>query len=143
MKAQPRLLPLRPERTGIACSLIRKVLAAIFPIAGVFAFLFQTQVTHGQSMPGETDPVASGFYLSGNAWFKDNKRVTPSGVSEFRVIGGKPFWKSGSRYFYNSMTSFTSTDWGNAGACTAAGATCFFVLVQKETLQLCWRTPEV
>src|SRR5580698_1111773 len=81
----------------------------------------------GQPMPEETDPTASGFSQTNGAWYKGGLQVAPSGVTEFRVINGKPFWKSSNIYHYNSMSSQTATAWGNAGACTLAGATCFFV----------------
>ncbi len=81
----------------------------------------------GQPMPGETTPTASGFSQSNGAWYKGGLQVAPSGVTEFRVINGKPFWKLNNSYYYNSLSSQTATAWGNAGACTPTGATCFFV----------------
>lgn len=80
-------------------------------------------------MPGETDPSAYGFYNSGGTWYKDGNRVTSGSVSEFRVINGKPFWRSGSTYYYCSMmTLHVSTgEWGDRGPCTVPNATCFFV----------------
>jgi len=78
-------------------------------------------------MPGETDPVASGYTLSNGVWYKDGLSVTPSGVSEFRIVNGNPYWKYRNQYYYNSMNSYTATAWGYSGPCTQAGATCFFV----------------
>jgi hypothetical protein len=111
------------------CSGCRR-LGRAYP-AFVAVLLVGCDFVQSQSMPGETDPAASGFYLSGNIWFKAGKAVTGSGVSEFRVIDGKPFWKSANQYHYNSMDSETSSDWGYRGACTASGATCFFVFRGK------------
>jgi hypothetical protein len=81
----------------------------------------------GQPMPGETIPTASGFSQTNGAWYKGGLQVAPSGVTEFRVINGKPFWKLNNTYHYNSMSSQTGTAWGDAGACTLNAATCFFV----------------
>ena len=81
----------------------------------------------GQPMPGETIPTASGFSQTNGAWYHGGLQVAPAGVTEFRVINGKPFWKSSNMYYYNSLSSQTPTAWGNAGACTPTGATCFFV----------------
>jgi len=81
----------------------------------------------GQPMPGETTPAASGFSQTNGAWYKGGLQVAPSGVTEFRVINGKPFWKLNNAYHYNSLSSQTATAWGNDGACTLTGATCFFV----------------
>ncbi|NQU26506.1 MAG: hypothetical protein HQ567_34905 [Candidatus Nealsonbacteria bacterium] len=87
--------------------------------------------TWGVSMPGEGDPADYGFYQQGTTWYKDGRTVTGSGATEFRVVNGKPFWKSGTTYYYNSMTNYTSSAWGNRGTCTSSGATCFAVIGGK------------
>src|SRR5579862_1446245 len=80
-----------------------------------------------QPMPGETNPITMGFSATNGVWYKSGAHVTPASVSEFRVINGKAFWKSGGLYYYNSMSSQTGGSWVNAGSCTPANATCFFV----------------
>ena len=86
-----------------------------------------------EQMPEEGDPADYGFYESGGAWYKDGKQVTQYGVSEFRVIGGKPFWKYGGRYYYNNMVSSSTSParWGHMGKVTQSGVTCFCVIGGK------------
>jgi len=86
-----------------------------------------------EQMPDEGNPADYGFYLSGSAWYKDEKQVTQAGVSEFRVIGGKPFWKYGEVYYYNNMVCSGTLPgrWGHMGKVTQSGVTCFGVIDGK------------
>jgi len=98
-----------------------------FILAVALLILLCSGIARAQPMPGETNPITSGFSTTNGVWYKSGARVTPAGMSEFRVINGKAFWKSDGFYYYNSMTSQTSGSWGNAGSCTALNASCFFV----------------